>query len=397
MKPDRYYAQIHLAPLLDVVFVTLFVIVLTVSKTYKDTAQLETATHQQQTAELDEQLQQSRTQLRALRTERGELATALTQRNRAFQAVQAALAEKTTEVDMLQSTLARVKEEGTAAQEDAARTAQGYQQTIQNLQAQLHDVQDERATLEEQVASLAQQKNQLSTHLEQKDEELLTTQETLTQTLAEMGATKANLARVEAELGRTQDGLGEEIRVLQEEIAQYKRSIEVLSASIVQLNTDLDTLRAQKAQLEKNLRTTAETLSGVEQEKAVETQRARDYRQQLARVEETLLSGPEEPALATIKSEFVDKYIDIYTIEILPGGRGISRLRLTNKNHKVAERTISTEEQVVHFLRSELSQFDKNRTLIIFIKAHASLYQHEQWVEHYLQENDFPYGQWRRV
>lgn len=287
MRSQSLYSQLNLAPLLDVIFVTLFMVLLSVGNTYRDTSEAEAAQYAETLSELESTAQE----------QAEELSTLQAQATRSGQSV----AQLEDQVEELTTALAQSSEDLQAAQREIAAW-------------------EEASTLEEEAFQEAL--SELQTGLQETQEQL-------------------QLAQTDAQL----------------------------------LETTNITLTAQLQRAEA---------------------RAEEYGEQVEQLETRFQASAAEEAVSALKSEFVDTYIDIYTIEIFRGGSGVSRLRVTNKNNNQEEEVISTREQVYTFLDDELDQFDTDRTLVIFMTTSNSLYEHEQWVESYLRENDFPFGHWRR-
>lgn len=287
MRSKSHYSQINLAPLLDVIFVTLFLVLLSVGKTYKDTSAQEAAQYVETIAEMEEVAQARATEINALSAAAG--------RN------EQTIAQLQGQVDELTALLAQSAQELEATQDEIAAW-------------------EESASLEE--AAFQEALSTLQTDLQETQEQL-------------------QMAQLDAQLLETT-----------------------------------------------NLTLTAEL--------QVAEQRAEEYGEQIEQLEANFEASALDEAVSSLKAEFVDTYIDIYTIEIFRGGSGTSRLRVTNKNGNQVEEVVSTADQVDTFLDDELNPFDNDRTLVIFMTTANSLYQHEQWVESYLRGNDFPFGNWRR-
>ena len=287
MGSKSYYSQINLAPLLDVIFVTLFMVLLSVGKTYQDTSAQEAAQYAETLSEMEEAAQARATEISALSAASGRNEQTAVQLQEQVDELTALLAQSAQELKAAQGEI-------TAWEESASLEDEAFQEALSTLQTDLQETQEQ-----------------------------------------------LQMAQLDAQ---------------------------ILETANITLTAELQ----------------------------VAEQRAEEYGEQIKQLEANFGASPMDEAVSSIKAEFVDTYIDIYTIEIFRGGSGISCLRVTNKNGNQVEEVVSTEEQVNTFLDDELNQFDNDRTLVIFMTTANSLYQHEQWVETYLRENDFPFGNWRR-
>ena len=326
-------SQINLAPLLDIVFVTLFVVVIGMGHGYRD--------------DLDAQDQAHQENLRGLENQAG--------------LAQARLRQARARVDALRKLRLVLEEEKNGLLGDLS-------EVHATLLAQEHELDELRAELagkEARIASLSELMEKVKSELEDK-----------------IGALESRLADYKRD-----------VKYLNLDLSRLRGEIDALLAEKQQLHTELRGIAREKQQLSESLAKLETEVDFLKQGEKISKQRILEYRRQLARIEAKM----GEPVATTLKAEFVDKYINLYTLSVdYNQNKQVGTLSLSGRGGKPHGINITGKQQVRNFLSQELSHYEKDKTLILLMKSHDSRYRHEKWVENYLQEHRFQIGQGRR-
>lgn len=179
MKDSKYYfSRLDLTPLLDVVFIFLFVVLVIFSRHYNDTVTKEKEKFQQTIQQLTTQLEQLQQSNTALLHEKDELIQKQEEFNQLLQAqaekwkqVQQALVEKEENIALLKTQLAKTKEQSITQldkmQAMLDNTKNGQAQITQQLNEQLVSVQQALTVETTKNAQLLTQQQQLAKELAQ--------------------------------------------------------------------------------------------------------------------------------------------------------------------------------------------------------------------------------------